>query len=116
MHRLGAQRSPEAIAIGDLNGDGNADALTANRSDSFSDFSALLGDGTGGVDSPVDSGHSGNLGSSISLGDLDGDGFLDTVIKVGGGLIVQGTGKSPAACYTAAARDGVAGGVCQPHI
>jgi hypothetical protein len=81
---LGGGRSPRAIAVGDLNGDGNADVINAN---SYG-LSALLGDGTGSVASPIQSGSGDGL-SSISLGDLDGDGKVDTVLRSGNSLILQ---------------------------
>jgi hypothetical protein len=84
VHHLGTGRSPGAIAVADINGDANADVITANNGD----LSVLLGNGTGVVGSPIDSG-SGNAFPSISLGDVDGDGKLDTLLNNGGRLSVQ---------------------------
>jgi len=86
MHHLGTSRIPNAVAIADINGDTNADVMTAN---SFtSGLSVLLGDGSGAVGSPIHSG-SGSPLRSISLGDVDGDGNLDTITSGVWGLTVQ---------------------------
>jgi len=89
-HALGESRYPRAAAVGDVNGDGHADVITAN----YGDLSVLLGNGTGAVADPITAG-SGYPLSSISLGDVDGDGKIDTLLSSGGNLSVQkgdGTG------------------------
>jgi hypothetical protein len=83
-HDLGAYRNPNAVAIADLNADGDADVITADGWD----LSVLLGDGTGALGSPIHSGSGYSL-RSISLGDLDGDGKLDTLLGYGWGIAVQ---------------------------
>ncbi len=83
-------RTPDAIAIGDLDNDGDFDVLTAGSSG----LSALLGNGIGALAAPVHNG-SGTLLKSISLGDIDGDGQLDALSGWGGSLTVlkgQGDG------------------------
>jgi hypothetical protein len=84
VYPLGRGNSPAAIAIGDLDGDGNDDVITANTYN----LSALLGDGTGNLEAAVNSG-SGYPLKSISLGDLDGDGHLDTITNFSNSLTVQ---------------------------
>jgi hypothetical protein len=81
---LGRGNIPSAAAIGDLNGDGNADVLTANSNN----VSSLLGNGTGTLAVPLQSG-SGSLLQSVSLGDVDGDGRLDALTGWGSTLTVQ---------------------------
>jgi hypothetical protein len=83
-HPLGTSHFPQAVAVGDVNGDTHADVITANNYD----LSVLLGDGTGAVGSPINSG-SGYALRSISLGDVDGDGKVDTLLSSGYGLLVQ---------------------------
>lgn len=83
--RLGNDNSPTALAIDDLNNDGKGDVIASKF---YGGLAALLGDGSGGLQGAVHSG-SGDSNSPISLGDIDGDGFLDTVTSSGNSLIVQ---------------------------
>ena len=76
---LGAARSA-GLALGDLDGDGDLDALVGNGGNTADDPNAVwLNDGTGTF---VDSGQS--LGAAktwaLALGDLDGDGDLDAFV------------------------------------
>ena len=66
-----------AVALGDLNGDGNLDAVIANAGGGQPE-TVWLNDGTG----RFTSGGSFGAGSSIglALGDIDGDGDLDAVV------------------------------------
>ncbi|MGK7891853.1 MAG: FG-GAP-like repeat-containing protein [Leptolyngbyaceae cyanobacterium] len=85
---------PETVTIGDINGDGNLDAITGNSTNSTTTI--LLGDGSGGFQSS----NSLTLGGSpeaIALEDFDGDGQLDlaTVVETNGKLefvVLQGNG------------------------
>lgn len=98
VHQLGSDRSPSAIAIGDLNGDGNADVVTANKNG----FSTLLGAGSGALVAPIHSGN-GTASKSLFLGDIDGDGLLDTVSRGGNFIIMQqgqGDGRFVGLAYT----------------
>ena len=52
MHSLGTGRSPNAVAVADLNHDGAADVITMNGLD----LSVLLGNGVGGFGGPIHSG------------------------------------------------------------
>jgi hypothetical protein len=69
--------NPQSVAIGDLNGDSDADLVTANRDSN--DFSLLLGDGTGGfAQTPTTGSFTGGTDpTSVAIGDLDGDGKPD---------------------------------------
>ena len=66
----------QAVAMGDLDGDGDADLAVANRVDD--DASVLLNNGDGTF-APAVSVPAGEDPHGIALGDVDGDGNLDMV-------------------------------------
>ena len=65
---------PASVAVGDLDGDGDLDLVTANLSSI--DISVLLGNGDGTFQAAVAYG-AGWGAYSVAVGDLDGDGDLD---------------------------------------
>jgi len=92
---------PYSVALGDLNGDGKLDIVTANESGNS--ISVLLGDGSGtftaAAGSPV---AVGAAPTSVALGDVNGDGRLDVVtVNYNGNsvsvLLGDGTGRFTAA-------------------
>ena len=112
VYTLGRSRAPAAVAIGDLNSDGDLDVITSNASG----LSVLIGDGTGSVATPLHSGTGSPL-AWIALGDFDGDGIVDTVTKYGASLLIQkGQGDGtfipgPAVPMSLAVQSAVAGDV-----
>ncbi|MEE8169313.1 MAG: FG-GAP-like repeat-containing protein, partial [Phycisphaerae bacterium] len=69
--------SPHSVAIGDLDGDGNADLAVANYNSD--NVSILLGNGDGTFSADVTFG-AGDGPVSAAIGDLDGDGNADLAV------------------------------------
>jgi hypothetical protein len=74
---LGGSNST-GVSLGDVDGDGDADALIANNSGSNT---LWLNDGTGGFHA---AGSAGAFAYDVALADLDGDGHLDAFLAKGG--------------------------------
>jgi hypothetical protein len=90
-------KSPNDIATGDFNGDGNLDLLVANTETPY--LTVLLGDGKGGFapapHSPFDT-HSHPHVHGVAVADFNGDGKLDAVTDSWGHdqiLMFLGDGK-----------------------
>jgi hypothetical protein len=78
----GLGRSASDIAVGDLNGDGHTDIVTANNGSTDVGVSVALGDGTGEL-ALLGFFGSGPRVNSVALADLNGDGRLDAVTANG---------------------------------
>jgi hypothetical protein len=73
---VGPQNGPTNVAVGDMNGDGIPDLVTANQN--ANSVSVFLGKGDGTFSPHQDYG-AGSITTALALGDLNGDGRLDIV-------------------------------------
>jgi hypothetical protein len=77
---------PDGVALGDLNGDGHTDIISANEVGG--NVSVLLGNGDGTFGPKTDFAV-GTSVTKVALGDLNGDGKLDAVTTNGGAAAVS---------------------------
>jgi len=70
-------KNPVSVTVGDVNGDGKLDLITANNDSG--DLSVLLGNGAGSFATAVNVPITGNP-KSIVAADLNGDGKLDLAV------------------------------------
>src|SRR4030095_7825541 len=81
-----AGTGPQSVAVGDVNGDGKQDLLTANYGSH--NVRVLLGNGGGTFQNGVDYG-AGPYPFSVAVGDFNGNGRLDLVTaNIGGSVSV----------------------------
>lgn len=76
-------RNPIYLASGDLNGDGNADLVTANESNFSGEVSIVLGNGSGGFGSQTSIfllRGTPSVTTAVAIGDVNGDGKLDLAL------------------------------------
>jgi hypothetical protein len=71
--------SPAALALADVNGDGNLDVITANSASGVGSVSVLLGNGNGTFGAAINSA-AGRDPSAVAVGDFDGDGKPDLAV------------------------------------
>jgi hypothetical protein len=80
---LPANSSPQAVAIGDLNGDGSLDLATANSGTRR--VSSLVNNGSGMFTTSLKSGSTGQFPDALAIGDLNHDGLADVATANGSG-------------------------------
>jgi hypothetical protein len=78
--------SPDAVAPGDFNGDGNPD-LALSSADSPSGVTLLLGQGDGSISTPV-SVLAGVTAMNVTMADLNGDSKPDLVVRNASGISI----------------------------
>jgi FG-GAP-like repeat/Abnormal spindle-like microcephaly-assoc'd, ASPM-SPD-2-Hydin len=74
--------SPSAVATGDVNNDGNADAAVSNANAGGSGVLVLLGNGAGGFSNSASPAtvNAGPIPEDVVAGDIDGDGLDDLAV------------------------------------
>jgi hypothetical protein len=70
--------SPDSVAIGDLNGDGNLDLVVANGASNL--LTVFLGNGDGTFQPPASYNSGGGNPASVAIADLNGDGYPDLIV------------------------------------
>lgn len=101
---------PVAIAVGDFNGDGNADLAVVNAGTGTTgdSITILLGKGTGAFTAATVSPKTGTAPTAIAVGDFNGDGIPDLAVTNGTSNTVTiwlGTGLAAGTFTTAASPD-----------
>lgn len=84
-----AEVQGEAIALGDLNGDGNLDLVAGIDDGSDGAVNVRLGNGSGGFGSAQVYSTSSSSFSDVNLGDFNGDGILDILTSEANGNILR---------------------------
>ena len=83
---------PQALAVGDLNGDGKMDVLTLSQSSSDEFLSVLLGNGDGTFAPAVEYLPTNGNNDQLALADFNEDGLMDVAFGGFDATIMYGTG------------------------
>jgi len=103
---------PFTIAVGDLNGDGKPDIVTANASLGTTNpngLSVLLQNGNGQFQ-PATNYSTGKVVNSVAIGDENGDGFADLIVADSSGISIMIQNTASPGTFTAAGTLSVTGG------
>jgi hypothetical protein len=77
---FGGADSSRAVALGDIDGDGDLDAVVANSLSPLAE-TVWVNNGTGSFSAhPTTPSFGGGTSNAVALGDIDGDGDLDAVV------------------------------------
>lgn len=100
--KFGSGFSPRAVAVADLNGDGNPDIAVTDYASPNYRVQVLLGNGNGTFQAPQNF-TTGRGANSIAIGDVNGDGIADVVTgneDDGNVSVLLGTGTGSLGAHT----------------
>src|SRR5262249_46806138 len=106
---FGVGVSPNAVAVGDFNGDGHPDFAVSNQYNPLLALSSNTGGGN--FSGSTTSLGSNNIGGNVAVGDFNGDGVADLAVPVS---VTTSPSQLPSAIPEMRVFNGHAGGTLQP--